>query len=804
MAATSPPIERPPATLPASAIEEPRSVVFTLEHLLYVCIGVLSVVVHLALLGDRALHHDETLHAYYSWSIYQGRGYSHDPLLHGPFLYYITALTYALFGDSDVTARLSAAIFGIALTLLPGLLRKDIGRGAALLACAYLLVSPVALYVGRFIRHDIYAVVFELLSVIAIVRYAATERPGWHYLLAAAMGLMLVTIETFFLFLLIAGSFVVLWSLWEIARRALALLAAWAAVAVVALRFVPRWAGPLPLPSSDQALLVRHRPDNNWGAYLGDVAGVVGPMLRHPAVALLLLASLALLAGLIWLLWIRKDATGRSVWRNAAATLPAGSLGGAIARIPARQWAIAFGIAFAIYAVFFTAVLSSPTRPNTTGLITGVLGSLLYWLGQHGVQRGNQPPHYYLWQLSVYEPLVLLGGIAGIGLVLGALIRAVVGARAVVRAEGQTAEPGARAEASTAHTAGPPAPMATIAGAGLAHAPIIGVPLAPALLAWWSLGALALYSWAGEKMPWLTIYSLLPLALLSAWAVQQLWNWATAQGLTRRTLSLTGLGGAFLVLFFNRLNTAAHSPTLATTASAWVLLMLGTLLMLALGLGLLYRSARPAAAGVLCLVLGFGFIFTLRASFVLNFRNGDVPVEPLVFVQTSPDVVRVMDRLRDASVLRTGGLDMPIRYDNETIWQWYLRNYSNKDPSGSTQLGPLDEDVQAVFMLSENVAANEADLTGFARQSYPLRWWLPECEVYRLPASDTYCGSDPTASSLLSRVLRRPWDGQAVADYWRFWYDRQLPAPLGSSDWTLFVRPELAAELGINGSSESP
>jgi len=775
MAATSPPIERPPATLPATAIDETRSVAVTLEHLLYLGIGVLAIVAHLALLGDRALHHDETLHAYYSWMIYQGRGYSHDPLLHGPFLYYVTALTYALFGDNDVTARLSAAVFGIALTLLPLLLRKDIGRGAALLACGYLLVSPVALYVGRFIRHDIYAVVFELLSVIAIVRYAATERPGWHYLLAAAMGLMLVTIETFFLFLLIVGSFVALWSLWEIARRGLVMLAAWAMVAAVSLRLIPRWAGPLPLPSSDQALLVRHRPDNNWAAYLRDVAGVVGPMLRHPAVALLLVASLALLAGLLWLLWIKKDASGRSAWRSAAEELPAGSLGGAVARVPARQWAIAFGIAFAIYAVFFMALPSNPTQPNTTGLITGVLGSLLYWLGQHGVQRGNQPPHYYFWQLSVYEPLVLFGGVAGVGLVLGTLLRAGAG------------------RAPTMFAGLAPAP---------ASAPRLAPMLAPALLAWWSLCALALYSWAGEKMPWLTIHSLLPLALLSAWAVQQLWSWATARGFTRRALALTGLAGTFLLLFFNRLNSVSHISELAGTAFGWVLLLLSTLVLLALGLSLLYRSARPAVAGVLCLVLGFGLVFTLRASFVLNFRNGDVPVEPLVFVQTSPDVVGVMERLRDASVLRTGGLELPIRHDNETIWLWYLRNYTQKDPSGSTQLGPIDDDVQAVFLLSENLAANEADLSGFARQRYPLRWWLPECEVYRLPATDTYCGAQPGASSLLSRLLSRPWDGQAVADYWRFWFDRQLPAPLGSTDWTLFVRPELAAELGINGGSD--
>ena len=34
-------------------------------------------------------------------------------------------------------------------------------------------------------------------------------------------------------------------------------------------------------------------------------------------------------------------------------------------------------------------------------------------------------------------------------------------------------------------------------------------------LVWWFLGSIGLYSWAGEKMPWLSIHILLPLVLLA-------------------------------------------------------------------------------------------------------------------------------------------------------------------------------------------------------------------------------------------------------------------------------------------------
>lgn len=730
-------------------------------------IGLLSVLSHLYLLGDRAFHHDETLHAAYSWRIYRGQGYQHDPLLHGPFLYYFTALQYLLFGDSDFTARLSAALFGMALTLLPWFLRRDLGRGAALVASVYLLISPIILYVGRFIRHDIFAVVFELLSVIAILRYIATERPVWHYTLAAAMGLMLTTMETFYLFLAILGSFVFIWVVWQVARQLFWLVLAYGAVAVVALKVVPRFSGPIPLPTPDQALRVRHRPDNNLIEYTRDVGGSIGPMLLHPASLLVLVSTLLLLGTLIAAIFVRRGSDGRSAWRRVADTAPAGTLISALDRIPGRQWAIAFGIAFVIYAVQYTAFLSNPLTPNLAGLITGVSGSFLYWLGQHGVQRGGQPPHYYLFQISVYEPLLLLFGPLGLALVIRRLVRLFLPRRA----------------------ADPSAP----------RSPWLGerAIFAPALLAWWSLGALAIYSWAGEKMPWLTIHVVLPLVLLSAWALARIWRWAARFGFDGLVLGLTAMTGTLVLLTFNQFTTLIRDAEAVKLAAAWPLLALSFVGLLAAGLTILYRSARPALLALLSLALAFGVFFTLRSTVRLSYVNGDVAVEPMVFVQTSPDVARALDNLRQASLLRTGKLDLPIRFDNETVWDWYLRNYTETSGSRGTQIPEIGEEVQAVFMLSENVAANESNLTGFLRQEYPLRWWFPECEVYRFPGSDSYCGSNPESSSLLSRVMRRPWDGKALAEYWQFWFDRKLPAPLGSTNWTLFVRPEVAAEFGV-------
>src|SRR6266496_3743540 len=181
-----PRVAQPPATI-AIPTDRPAGLTITYEQVVYIGLFILALLTHLWGLGDRALHHDETLHAAFSWRLYMNQGFLHDPLLHGPFLYHIVALMYFLFGDSDFTARLSVALFGSALVVMPYLIRRELGHGAALIAAVYLLISPAYLYMGRFIRHDMFSVVFELLTIISMVRYASTRQSRWLYIGAAAL-----------------------------------------------------------------------------------------------------------------------------------------------------------------------------------------------------------------------------------------------------------------------------------------------------------------------------------------------------------------------------------------------------------------------------------------------------------------------------------------------------------------------------------------------------------------------------------------------------------------------------------------
>src|SRR5436309_3389813 len=145
--------------------------------------------------GSRAMHHDESLHSYYAYQILQGHGYEHSPVLHGPFQFFGTALTFFLTGGaSDTSARILPALFGGVLVLLPLLFRSRLGRLGALVTATLIAVSPALLYYSRFAREDIYAAVFTLGIVICVWRYIDEEKPHYLYISAALLALVAASV----------------------------------------------------------------------------------------------------------------------------------------------------------------------------------------------------------------------------------------------------------------------------------------------------------------------------------------------------------------------------------------------------------------------------------------------------------------------------------------------------------------------------------------------------------------------------------------------------------------------------------
>jgi predicted membrane-bound mannosyltransferase len=72
----------------------------------YVVLIVVALVMRFWDVGVRAMHHDESLHALYSWNLFNDLNYQHNPMMHGPFQFEANAAIFFVFGDSDVTARL--------------------------------------------------------------------------------------------------------------------------------------------------------------------------------------------------------------------------------------------------------------------------------------------------------------------------------------------------------------------------------------------------------------------------------------------------------------------------------------------------------------------------------------------------------------------------------------------------------------------------------------------------------------------------------------------------------------------------
>ncbi len=789
--------ERPLA--PPSARQRTRRI--TVEAAAYGVLLFLAALTRFWDLNSRTLHHDESLHAYFSWLFATGQGYVHDPLMHGPFLFHANALVYWLFGASDATSRYVPAAFGVALVGLPYLLRgpRHLGRWGALAASALFLISPALLYQSRYIRHDIYTVVGSLLLFIGVVRYIERPERRWLVVAGGALGFLLTNHELVFG---IAAIFVgVLWGalLWGRLRPLVPLHLVVLGAAAVLWRARP---GPLdrPLPEIpwDGSGLSSPRPTrDNQIAFYRD-------LLTHPLVLALLLLLIVAVAVAVAILarsrdWERAD-------RGWVEAILGGAQAGSVAAGVCNAWrdrpglSLAFAVGLAIFATLFTSLFT-----NIYGLATATVatdGTLLYWLGQHDVQRGEQPWFYYLLLFPQYEFFaVLFGGAATVLTGWSAL-------RALVSDEG------------------------------------IGPRLFFRIfLATWFVGIFVALSWAGEKMPWLIIHITLPATLLAAGLLGDLaerWlprassrarsfgaNAATSvprQGrapLVEAALAVVLLAlGASWFFLAARLSygTFVPDPTAnsggwervvtASAAERWWWLALPPLAALGLvGLGLLLRGPRGTGRSALAaLVVGLALL-QVHAGWRTSYLEGDIPKDMLIYTQTSPDVRRMFGELGRLSAELTGGKGLEIWYDDNqgVSWptQWYLRDYPNRHLFGGSLSGP-PEDAPVLLVGHQNLGRVEPFMDGYTAQEYVLRWWFPEDPIYRNFAiapelnpgrSAWRSAQDPSDPRAILGSIRDSLATQLEPEgqqrVYRLLMYRDLPSRIDSYRYTLFIRNDL-------------
>ena len=738
----------------------------------YAVILILALILRLWDLGGQALHHDESLHALYSWYLYDGRGYLHNPLMHGPFQFFGTAAIFWVLWDSDFTARLLPAIFGVVLIGTPILLRPYLGRNGALITAVLLTLSPSFLYFSRFARNDIYMAVWVMLLIGFIWRYLDSGKSRYLVGIAAVLALSFSTKESTFIVVGILGSYLLIRAArdvfpWLIGRKSLKSFSRSGDLVVLI--------GTLTLPLTGAGIaifqnvlgLTLANPDSSVAphgipigsglfvafavvAALSIISLVIGLRWESNGALIWLAFALAWGLALLFLMMGIGAITGNSLMEYyppvAVVGVSAGAIGIGIWR--RGWWLVSFGVFFTIWALLHTTFFTNPIG----GLGTGFWQSLGYWIIQQDVARGNQPWYYYIIIGLNYEFLAIVFG--GIAVLLFAR----------------------RGDSFSR------------------------------FLVYWAVLNFLLYTYASEKMPWLLVGVSLPFLVLAGKLLGQLWDskpWVKTalpgpeppveetegldieaepqpQPLTQRVywpaiaLSLS-IGLLMFATVWGLAQALPSETSFSTTETAAVGLIIA--LLLAISIYLLLKTGGNKGRALIGLSLAVAMMaVAVPSSFRAAYANADIPVEMLVYTQTAPDIPDIMNNIERLGEETGKGRDISVRVDSSDgyswPWAWYLRDYRNVGyPCWSNDAGcqslTQSPEADVVLLAARNQPALARYLTRFQQgERYKHRWWFPE--NYR----------ELTPAKLTSGFSSRESWCTVVSYFW----DREVPAGLGSSD----------------------
>ncbi len=797
------------------------------ERVILVTLIVLSVVTRFWDLPYRAYNHDESIHTDWSWNLYTGRGYQHNPIYHGPFLYHATALGFFLFGDNDVTGRIPNAVFGIILVALPFFFRRWLGRKGWIATTALFLISPAVLYYSRFNRHDIYVEVFVVLTALVIWKYFEDRREIWLFAAAALLAFSFTAMETTFIFIAVFAIFLCGHFTFEYLRPRVR----WGDVPLGLV------AGVFGIPFF--GLFVAYRvvrsfsrsDERDWenipSFNLGIVFGTLSLPLITPAVIYVLnplwqrisqtdffpISAFTDVNTIVSITQSQPEVMLRMVGLTVAVILLSAFLG---VWWNSRRWVICAVLFWPIFIVFFTTFFT-----NGGGFFTGLLGSLGYWLSQQEVARGGQPPYYYaLVLLPEYEFLPTVVGLLTIFwfwwryrasrlIVVLAWILWIIAYYAAIR-------PVMISLAAPTSTAVP------AAGGGVFEQLVVVfiavlIPLTffatydpdqPAsgfrtFIFTWVVGVLVIFSWAGEKMPWLTIHLTIPLAFAAGLGMERLLdvNW---RDLFNRGAAWFGLLLALAVTLIVMLLVSPRpfQGVSLDQLSATNGFIVSLVLLIAVVGPALYWVGRRFSGSEIARVSAFSLVLvmaalTIRFAWMAVYIQPDVAAETIIYAQGSHDDVTAMQEIDDLSrrlcsqvgLARTQQIPcdngtIKVAYDDDSSWPfvWYLRNYRNAQYYGASPGAPFDAVVVIVGPKNEEAAK---PLLGnkYVRRVYKLIWW--PLEGYK----------DLTSQRVIDYVR----DPQQRADLFTAWFYHRYKESFSQwpyvHNFSFYVRKDVASLL---------
>jgi predicted membrane-bound mannosyltransferase len=724
----------------------------SLDQGVWIAVLALAAVLRFWGLGDKPLHHDESLNAYYSLLFVRlPASYAYDPLFHGPFQFHAEGVVLGalvvlsqLFHTSsaagtpwinDTTVRLLPASTGVVLVALTYGLRRELGRAGAPAAAFLLAISPTFVYFSRFLREDIYFACFTYATIVCAVQFSRKRTLRWLVALVVSFILAFATKEAIYLSVAICGSFLVGLGAWELGHSVSHRLPA--RLSARERSFLGHAAPPLLLGAIGSALaLLGLHWLNQLSRYINAHTTQTDVQVQHlenlTVVALLCASSavaVIVVGARLWRIARRHDgevaasvapesAPSRSSGRLAA-TFPAMADGAptrvsATARplfwqrgisrlrhrlaslrgrldaerqpflwlllgIPLRYWIVACGVGWLLFVALYWVVPGGAYAPTWVesfgGIGRGIWEGPYYWLEQQQIARGAQPWYYYLLLIPLYEQVAVVFGLAGI---IVSLLR--------------------------------PTRFRLF-------------------LVYWLVGSLALYSWAGEKMPWLALHILLPLELLAGIALA---------GLVKQAWRAWALVGRVLVADRRGVRLRWSLPATLRTLPRGTGVALGLLAALAL------------------------LVPTIHGMLVLTYQDAaDGPHEIMVYVQTTPDVQLVMDKIATADRVLYGGthaMRIGVGPGQEWPFRWYLREYPNTTFNYDvTTVNEPQEDVLILSTAADTISASNGETFmmrhphGYAMKEYVLRSWWDE--AYKpapcVPAAHKPCppmGSYPAGS----------------------------------------------------------
>lgn len=804
---------------PAAWLDKPLLAAVTWEKALYALFIVLAIASRFYDMGARVMSHDESLHTYFSYQLATGKGFQHTPLMHGPFLFHITALSYFLFGADDFTSRIPPAVFGVVLVALPYFFRRWLGRFGALVTSFMLLISPSILYHARYIRQEEFILVWTTLTVLFLWRYFEDRRPAWLIALGATLAFHATDKSTSFLNVALLMLFLAPLALWQLyrARKRWADAAVLVGYGALTAALMVGLSIAFELGSNRVADLtgMRSMVTPNFGGLNTNTGTLLYVFIMLLAAAIVCIGLTALYRALFGR-WLRLAAARapafnimivlvtttmfmgspamllikNRIWQvfRGEELVPIALLGNmsnlqsnpqviatmfamALALIAIaiamgvswdwRAWASVIGVFLAITIVFFTTVFT-----NTAGIGTGFVGQLGYWMAQQDVMRGGQPWYYYGLLVPMYEFTVLIGALCALALLAARILPALRSA-----------------------------PQFWLA---------LKRNLFPLFLAWWTVATCLIYTLAGEKMPWLTVHFALPMAFLTGWFLQHAgaaaWAGLKGQGAGRAwaAAGLAALSVLLLVRLLSLLGGLNLSGAGASAVLQWVLsfaLAAAALSFVSYWLGRIAdRAALPAFA-----LAGFGLlsVLSVRTAVNVTYINYDYTKEFLFYAHGAPGVKIALNQIDDLQARMGGREPLKIGYTQETSWplSWYMVNYPGARFLGSDL--PADYQDLQVIVASEQDAqfASMAEQLApdYSRFDYMLVWW---------PMQD-YFGLD------WDRVSYSLFNPEARAALWEIAFNRNYEpyatlfnkTSLTPETWSpghrfsLFVRNDVADQL---------